>query len=122
MRPISSGATPAEARAELERQREGYAGLEPRNLEEQALKLVGRDIYEKLVRGYTEKQWGKSCAELPAFLIRRLPLRFTFDNNYFSDPWQGIPAEGYDVLTERLLSAKAISSVTRAMEGSAERE
>ncbi len=96
--------TPAEARAELERQREGYAGLEPRNLEEQALKLVGRDIYEKLVRGYTEKQWGKSCAELPAFLIRRLPLRFTFDNNYFSDPWQGIPTEGYDVLTERLLA------------------
>ena len=67
--------TPAEARSELERQRKDYAGLEPRNLEEQALKLVGRDIYEKLVKGYTEKQWGRSCDELPAFLIRRLPLR-----------------------------------------------
>ncbi len=96
--------TPAEARAELERQRAGYSGLEPRNLEEQALKLVGRDIYEKLVKGYTEKQWGKSCDELPAFLIRRLPLRFTYDNNYFNDLWQGIPEEGYDALAERLLA------------------
>jgi len=97
--------TPGEAKVELERQRAGYALMEPKNLEEQALKLVGRDIYEKLVKGYTEKQWGKSCAELPAFLIRRLPLRFTYDNNYFSDPWQGIPVEGYDSLTERLLKS-----------------
>ena len=95
--------TPAEAEAELRRQREGYADREPRNLEEQALRLVGRDIYEKLVKGYTEKQWGRSCAELPAFLIRQLPLRLTYDNNYFSDPWQGIPEEGYDALAERLL-------------------
>lgn len=100
--------TPAEARVELDRQRADYAGLEPRNLEEQALKLVGRDIYEKLVKGYTEKQWGKSCSELPAFLIRRLPLRFTYDNNYFSDPWQGIPEEGYDALTEKLLEGAEV--------------
>lgn len=100
--------TPAEARRELERQRGDFAHLEPRNLEEQALKLVGRDIYEKLVKGYTEKQWGKSCAELPAFLIRRLPLRFTYDNNYFSDPWQGIPEEGYDALAQRLLEGSEV--------------
>ena len=96
--------TPAEAKAELERQRAPYAGPEPRNLEEQALKLVGRDIYEKLVKGYTEKQWGRSCRELPAFIIRRLPLRFTYDNNYFTDRWQGIPEEGYDALAEGLLA------------------
>ena len=95
--------TPAEALAELGRQRAQYADLEPRNLEEQALKLVGRDIYEKLVKGYTEKQWGRRCTELPAFLIRRLPLRFTYDNNYFSDPWQGIPEAGYDALAQKLL-------------------
>ena len=100
--------TPAEAKAELDRQRADYAGLEPKNLEEQALKLVGRDIYEKLVKGYTEKQWGRSCTELPAFLIRRLPLRFTYDNNYFSDPWQGIPEEGYDALTKRLLEGAEV--------------
>ena len=100
--------TPAEAKAELERQRADYAELEPQNLEEQALKLVGRDIYEKLVKGYTEKQWGKSCRELPAFLIRRLPLRMTYDNNYFSDPWQGIPEEGYDALAEKLLEGSEV--------------
>ena len=100
--------TPAEAKAELDRQRADYADLEPRNLEEQALKLVGRDIYEKLVKGYTEKQWGRKCAELPAFIIRRLPLRFTYDNNYFSDPWQGIPEEGYDTLVERLLAGSEV--------------
>jgi UDP-galactopyranose mutase len=100
--------TPAEAKAELERQRADYADTEPQNLEEQALKLVGRDIYEKLVKGYTEKQWGKSCRELPAFLIRRLPLRLTYDNNYFSDPWQGIPEEGYDALAEKLLEGSEV--------------
>ncbi len=100
--------TPAEAKAELERQRLDYAELEPKNLEEQALKLVGRDIYEKLVKGYTEKQWGRSCTELPAFLIRRLPLRLTYDNNYFSDPWQGIPEEGYDALAEKLLEGTEV--------------
>lgn len=76
---------------------------EPKNLEEQALKLVGRDVYEKLIKGYTRKQWGRPCRELPAFIIRRLPLRFTYDNNYFRDPHQGIPEEGYTKLCERLL-------------------
>ena len=77
-------------------------GSEPRNLEEQALLLVGRDIYEKLIKEYTEKQWGRPCTELPAFIIRRLPLRFVFDNNYFNDPYQGIPIGGYNLLIERL--------------------
>ena len=76
---------------------------EPANLEEQALLLVGRDIYEKLIKGYTEKQWGRLCTELPAFIIRRLPLRFVYDNNYFNDPYQGIPTEGYNALIEKLL-------------------
>ena len=76
---------------------------EPKNLEEQALKLVGRDVYEKLVKGYTEKQWGRPCSELPAFIIRRLPLRFIYDNNYFSDPHQGIPVEGYTKMIGRML-------------------
>ena len=76
---------------------------EPANLEEQALMLVGRDIYEKLIKEYTEKQWGRPCTELPAFIIRRLPLRFIYDNNYFNDPYQGIPIGGYNVLIERLL-------------------
>ncbi len=75
----------------------------PQNLEEQALSMVGPDVYEKLVKGYTEKQWGKSCTELPASVIKRLPLRFVYDNNYFSDPYQGIPVEGYTALAERLL-------------------
>lgn len=77
--------------------------IEPRNLEEQALSLVGRDIYEKLIRGYTEKQWGRPCSELPSFIIRRLPLRLTFDNNYFNDRWQGIPEGGYNPLIDRFL-------------------
>ena len=95
--------TPAEAKAVIAEQvaRENIG--EPKNLEEQALRLVGRDIYEKLVKGYTEKQWGRSCRELPAFLIRRLPLRFTYDNNYFSDRWQGVPEGGYTPLVRRLL-------------------
>ena len=78
-------------------------GREPENLEEQALCLVGRDIYETLIKGYTEKQWGRPCRELPAFIIRRLPVRFTYDNNYFNDPYQGIPIEGYNALTDKLL-------------------
>ncbi len=94
--------TPAEARAKIDSQR-GDAPGEPRNLEEQAISLVGRDIYKKLIKGYTEKQWGRDCTELPAFIIRRLPLRFTFDNNYFNDRWQGIPAGGYNGLIENLL-------------------
>ena len=94
--------TPAEARAVIEKQRREITG-EPRNLEEQAISLVGRDIYEKLVKGYTEKQWGRPCSELPAFIIRRLPVRFTFDNNYFNALYQGIPTEGYTAMVERML-------------------
>lgn len=100
--------TPAEAKAEIDRQRGEYADIEPANLEEQALKLVGRDVYEKLVKGYTEKQWGRDCTELPAFIIRRLPLRFTYDNNYFTDPYQGIPTEGYDAIVEKLLAGSEV--------------
>ena len=99
--------TPEEAKAEISRQqsaiRSQLAGREPKNLEEQALLLVGRDIYEKLIKGYTEKQWGRPCTELPAFIIRRLPLRFVYDNNYFNDPYQGIPTEGYNALIAKLL-------------------
>ncbi|MGX2973258.1 UDP-galactopyranose/dTDP-fucopyranose mutase family protein, partial [Helicobacter sp. T3_23-1059] len=76
----------------------------PRNLEEQAISLVGKDIYEKLIKGYTQKQWGKPCAELPADIIRRIPVRFTYDNNYFSDPYQGIPKGGYTQIFEKLLA------------------
>ena len=95
--------TPQEAAAELERQRRDAGITEPRSLEEQAISLVGRDIYEKLVRGYTEKQWGRPCAELPAFIIRRLPVRLTFDNNYFNALYQGIPIGGYTRMVERML-------------------
>ncbi len=102
--------TPAEAKAKVDEQRQEavaamrHAGVgEPRNLEEQALLLVGRDIYERLIRGYTEKQWGRPCRELPAFIIRRLPLRFVFDNNYFNDSYQGVPIGGYNRLIDGLL-------------------
>ena len=99
--------TPEEAQARIAEQRAVVSakldGSEPRNLEEQALLLVGRDIYEKLIKEYTEKQWGRPCTELPAFIIRRLPLRFVFDNNYFNDPYQGIPIGGYNLLIEHLL-------------------
>ena len=95
--------TPVEAQAKIEEQRREMEGREPQNLEEQAISLVGRDIYEKLIKEYTEKQWGRRCTELPAFIIRRLPVRFTFDNNYFRDPYQGIPIGGYNVLINRLL-------------------
>ncbi len=94
--------TPAEAREVIARQRAEITG-EPRNLEEQAISLVGRDIYEKLVKGYTEKQWGRDCADLPAFIIRRLPVRFVYNNNYFNDTWQGIPLGGYTAMVERML-------------------
>ena len=86
--------TPAEALAIIEKQRKESAVENPSNLEEQALSLAGRDVYTKLVKGYTEKQWGRDCKELPAFIIKRLPFRFTFDNNYFNDPYQGIPKGG----------------------------
>ncbi|MCM1184656.1 MAG: UDP-galactopyranose mutase [Roseburia sp.] len=95
--------TPKEAAERIRRQIADLHIDSPRNLEEQALSLVGTDIYEKLVRGYTEKQWGRACTELPAFIIRRLPVRFTYDNNYFNDPYQGIPKEGYTRMVERLL-------------------
>jgi UDP-galactopyranose mutase len=99
--------TPAEAITKIEEQkRDALAALhgrEPANLEEQALSLVGRDIYEKLIKGYTEKQWGRKCTELPAFIIKRLPVRLTFDNNYFNDVYQGIPIGGYNKLIDGLL-------------------
>lgn len=99
--------TPEEAMAKIESQKlkvkSDLNGREPANLEEQALMLVGRDIYEKLIKGYTEKQWGRPCTELPAFIIRRLPLRCVFDNNYFNDLYQGIPVGGYNALIEHLL-------------------
>jgi UDP-galactopyranose mutase len=95
--------TPAEAKAEIERQRVETGITEPRNFEEQALYLVGRDIYEKLIKGYTEKQWGHNCKDLPAFIIKRLPLRFTYDNNYFNDRWQGIPIGGYTNMVKKML-------------------
>ena len=94
--------TPEEASAEIERQRREITG-EPKNLEEQAISLVGRDIYEKLIKGYTEKQWGRDCRELPAFIIRRLPVRLTFDNNYFNALYQGIPVGGYTKMVANLL-------------------
>ena len=95
--------TPQEAAARIEQQKQAAGITEPSNLEEQAISLVGTDIYEKLVKGYTEKQWGRPCAELPAFIIRRLPVRFTFDNNYFNALYQGIPIGGYTVMVERML-------------------
>lgn len=95
--------TPEEAKAIIERQRADCRVECPQNLEEQALSLVGRDVYEKLVKGYTEKQWGRSCTELPAFIIKRLPVRFTYDNNYFTDRYQGIPEGGYTAMIEKML-------------------
>lgn len=95
--------TPAEAKAIIEAQIKEAGITEPRNLEEQAISLAGRDVYEKLVKGYTEKQWGRDCRELPAFIIKRLPLRFVYDNNYFNDPYQGIPKGGYTQIVEKLL-------------------
>ena len=94
--------TPEEAAAKIEEQKKEITG-EPQNLEEQAISLVGRDIYEKLVKGYTEKQWGRDCKKLPAFIIKRLPVRLTFDNNYFNALYQGIPIGGYTKLVENLL-------------------
>lgn len=96
--------TPAEAKKIIDEQRKQLNITEPKNLEEQALSLVGKDVYEKLIKGYTEKQWGRDCRELPAFIIKRLPLRFTYDNNYFSDRFQGIPIGGYTGIAEKLLA------------------
>ena len=99
--------TPEEARAIIAKQR-SEAPDEPRNLEEQAIRLVGRDLYETLVRGYTEKQWGRPCSELPPEIIRRLPVRFVYDNNYFNDPYQGIPVNGYTHIIEAMLSGSEV--------------
>lgn len=95
--------TPAEAKAIIDKQRAECGVDEPKNLEEQALSLAGKDVYEKLIKGYTEKQWGRPCDELPAFIIKRLPFRFTYDNNYFNDRYQGIPIGGYTAIVEKML-------------------
>ena len=95
--------TPEEASEKIEEQRREAGITEPKNLEEQAISLVGRDIFERLIKGYTEKQWGRDCKDLPAFIIKRLPVRFTFDNNYFNARYQGIPIGGYTKLAEKLL-------------------
>lgn len=96
-------ATPIEAERKIESQRRELLGKTPQNLEEQAIALVGRDIYQKLIKGYTEKQWGRDCKDLPASIIKRLPVRYTYDNNYFNDPYQGIPTNGYTDLVIKLL-------------------
>ena len=103
--------TPAQAKAKIEEQRAGITG-EPKNLEEQAIRLVGRDIYEKLVKGYTEKQWGRDCKDLPAFIIKRLPVRYTYDNNYFNDLYQGIPVGGYNVIIDKLFAGCDVETGT----------
>ena len=95
--------TPQEAVAKIEEQRKEAGITEPKNLEEQAISLVGKDIYEKLIKGYTQKQWGRKCTELPSFIIKRLPVRLTFDNNYFNDLYQGIPMGGYNVIIDKML-------------------
>lgn len=100
--------TPDEARKKIASQRAEAGITEPKNLEEQAISLVGIDIYERLVKGYTEKQWGRSCASLPSFIIKRLPVRFTFDNNYFNALYQGIPIGGYTAMVEKMLSGAEI--------------
>ena len=111
--------TPEEAVAKIEEQRSEITG-EPKNLEEQAISLVGRDIYEKLIKGYTEKQWGRECKELPAFIIKRLPVRLTFDNNYFNALYQGIPVGGYTKMIERLLEDIEVRLDTDYLEQKAE--
>lgn len=100
--------TPEQAQEKIRKQKEELALLEPQNLEEQALSLVGADVYEKLIKGYTEKQWGRDCRELPAFIIKRLPLRFTYDNNYFSDLYQGIPKGGYTSMIQKMLEGTEV--------------
>ncbi len=100
--------TPSEAKAIIEKQIEELNITEPQNLEEQALSLVGTDVYKKLIKGYTEKQWGRDCKELPAFIIKRLPLRFTYDNNYFNDRYQGIPIGGYTKIVEKMLEGSDV--------------
>ena len=100
--------TPLEAQAKISEQVKKEGIVEPKNLEEQALSLVGRDVYEKLIKGYTEKQWGRECKDLPAFIIKRLPLRFVYDNNYFDDCYQGIPVDGYTNMIARMLEGTKV--------------
>ena len=118
--------TPAEAKEIIERQKQEAAEQigegEPSNLEEQALSLIGKDVFEKLIKGYTEKQWGKSCTELPASIIKRLPVRFIYDNNYFNDRWQGIPMGGYTAMVERMFGDTEILLNTEYREFVAENE
>jgi UDP-galactopyranose mutase len=112
--------TPQEAAAKIEEQRLAAGITEPKNLEEQAISLVGTDIYEKLVKGYTEKQWGRDCKDLPTFIIRRLPVRFTFDNNYFNAKYQGIPMGGYTRMVENMLSGAEIRLNTDYLQNKAQ--
>jgi UDP-galactopyranose mutase len=103
--------TPEQARKRIDEQKAHYSGIgQPSNLEEQALLMCGKDIYEKLIKGYTEKQWGRKCKDLPSFIIRRIPLRFTFDNNYFNDFYQGIPEGGYTALFEKMLEGTEVKT------------
>ena len=104
--------TPQEALDKINEQRAEMAGKEPQNLEEQAISLIGRDIYEKLIKGYTEKQWGRKATELPAFIIKRVPVRLIYDNNYFNDDYQGIPKGGYTKLVENMLKSDKITVET----------
>lgn len=100
--------TPGQAKARIREQIDSLRITDPQNLEEQALSLAGRDVYEKLIKGYTEKQWGRDCKDLPAFIIKRLPFRFTYDNNYFNDRYQGIPVGGYSKMVERMLEGTEV--------------
>lgn len=108
--------TPDEAQAKIDEQKAEMAGKEPSNLEEQAISLVGRDIFEKLVKGYTEKQWGRDCKDLPSFIIKRLPVRLTFDNNYFNAKYQGIPTGGYTKMVENMLDGIEVRLNTNYLE------
>ena len=114
--------TPEEAKAEIARQVKEAGITEPKNLEEQAISMVGKDIYEILVKGYTAKQWGRPCAELPSFIIKRLPVRFTFDNNYFNDLYQGIPVDGYTAIVEKMLTGVDVKLSCDFFENRAELE
>lgn len=112
--------TPQQAMEQIARQRQAAGIVEPKNLEEQAISLVGTDIYEKLVKGYTEKQWGRPCRDLPAFIIRRLPVRFTFDNNYFNAKYQGIPIGGYTKMVEAMLRGAEVRLSTDYLQNRAQ--
>jgi UDP-galactopyranose mutase len=112
--------SPAEAKAKIAAQVAEAGIMTPQNLEEQAINLVGRDIYEKLIKGYTEKQWGRPCRELPAFIIKRLPVRFTFDNNYFNDKYQGIPTNGYTAMAKNMFDGIIVQMDTDYFENKAE--